>query len=211
MMTTRRFTSRKKVIGLQLNEKIGAVEAILFASGEPVEEKRISEAAVLDKGSIAGIVKTLNNRYDDNGSALKIVRLGTSYQMCTREEYAEYIRSAIEYKKQIPLSNAAMEALTVIAYNQPVTKGFVENVRGIDSSSVINSLVEKELLEESGRLDVPGRPVAYKTTENFLRCFGLSSLDDLPPLVREDTDSQTSLFDEESGDNDYEEPQLITR
>ncbi len=211
MMTTRRFTSRKRVIELQLNEKIGAVEAILFASGEPVEEKRISEAAVLDKGSIAGIVKTLNNRYDDNGSALKIVRLGTSYQMCTREEYAEYIRSAIEYKKQIPLSNAAMEALTVIAYNQPVTKGFVENVRGIDSSSVINSLVEKELLEESGRLDVPGRPVAYKTTENFLRCFGLSSLDDLPPLVREDTDSQTSLFDEESGDNDYEEPQLITR
>ncbi len=199
------------MIELQLNEKIGAVEAILFASGEPVEEKRISEAAVLDKGSIAGIVKTLNNRYDDNGSALKIVRLGTSYQMCTREEYAEYIRSAIEYKKQIPLSNAAMEALTVIAYNQPVTKGFVENVRGIDSSSVINSLVEKELLEESGRLDVPGRPVAYKTTENFLRCFGLSSLDDLPPLVREDTDSQTSLFDEESGDNDYEEPQLITR
>lgn len=211
MMTTRRFTSRKRVIELQLNEKIGAVEAILFASGEPVEEKRISEAAVLDKGSIAGIVKTLNNRYDDNGSALKIVRLGTSYQMCTREEYAEYIRSAIEYKKQIPLSNAAMEALTVIAYNQPVTKGFVENVRGIDSSSVINSLVEKELLEESGRLDVPGRPVAYKTTENFLRCFGLSSLDDLPPLVREGTDSQTSLFDEESGDNDYEEPQLITR
>lgn len=210
-MTTRRFTSRERVIGLQLNEKIGAVEAILFASGEPVEEKRISEAAVLDKGSIAGIVKTLNNRYDDNGSALKIVRLGTSYQMCTREEYAEYIRSAIEYKKQIPLSNAAMEALTVIAYNQPVTKGFVENVRGIDSSSVINSLVEKGLLEESGRLDVPGRPVAYKTTENFLRCFGLSSLDDLPPLVREDTDSQTSLFDEESGDNDYEEPQLITR
>ena len=199
------------MIELQLNEKIGAVEAILFASGEPVEEKRISEAAVLDKGSIAGIVKTLNNRYDDNGSALKIVRLGTSYQMCTREEYAEYIRSAIEYKKQIPLSNAAMEALTVIAYNQPVTKGFVENVRGIDSSSVINSLVEKELLEESGRLDVPGRPVAYKTTENFLRCFGLSSLDDLPPLVREDTDSQTSLFDEESGDNEYEEPQLITR
>lgn len=211
MMTTRRFTSRERLIELQLNEKIGAVEAILFASGEPVEEKRISEAAVLDKGSIAGIVKTLNNRYDDNGSALKIVRLGTSYQMCTREEYAEYIRSAIEYKKQIPLSNAAMEALTVIAYNQPVTKGFVENVRGIDSSSVINSLVEKELLEESGRLDVPGRPVAYKTTENFLRCFGLSSLDDLPPLVREDTDSQTSLFDEESGDNEYEEPQLITR
>ena len=89
-----------------------------------------------------------------------------------------------------------MEALTVIAYNQPVTKSFVENVRGIDSSSVINSLVDKGLLEEDGRLEVPGRPVAYKTTDVFLRSFGLSSLEDLPPLVREDKDSQTSLFDE---------------
>jgi len=98
-----------------------------------------------------------------------------------------------------------MEALTVIAYNQPVTKSFVENVRGIDSSSVINSLVDKGLLEEDGRLEVPGRPVAYKTTDVFLRSFGLSSLEDLPPLVREDKDSQTSLFDEKNDNNQYDE------
>lgn len=190
---------------MQLNEKLGAVEAILFASGEPVDERRISEAAGVEIKSVSGLVRTLNDRYSDSQSSLNIVRLGNGYQMCTKKEFAEYIRAAMEYKKQTPLSNAAMEALTVIAYNQPVTKSFVENVRGIDSSSVINSLVDKGLLEESGRLEVPGRPVAYKTTDNFLRCFGLSSLDDLPPLVRENTDSQTSLFDEESDNNDYED------
>lgn len=186
---------------LQFNEKIGAIEAILFASGEPVDEARISEAAGVEKSSIASLIKTLNDRYSDCQSAINIIHIGNAYQMCTKKEYADYIRAAMEYKKQTPLSNAAMEALTVIAYNQPVTKGFVENVRGIDSSSVINSLVDKGLLEEDGRLDVPGRPVAYKTTDVFLRSFGLTSLEDLPPLVREDKDSQTSLFDDETDNN----------
>jgi len=188
---------------MQLNEKAAIVEAILFASGEPVDENRIAEAAQLEKSDVTAVVKILNERYTDNSSALNIIRLGSKYQMCTRKEYSDYIKAAMESKKQAPLSNAAMEALTVIAYNQPVTKSFVENVRGIDSSSVINTLVEKGLLEEDGRLNVPGRPVAYKTSDNFLRCFGLTSLDDLPPLVRENEDTQTSLFDEE--DNNYEE------
>lgn len=190
---------------MQFNEKLGAVEAILFASGEPVDESRISEAAGIDKSIVSSMIKTLNNRYSDNQSAINIIHIGNSYQMCTKKEYAEYIKAALEYKKQTPLSNAAMEALTVIAYNQPVTKSFVENVRGIDSSSVINSLVDKGLLEEDGRLEVPGRPVAYKTTDVFLRSFGLSSLVDLPPLVREDKDSQTSLFDEKNDNNQYDE------
>lgn len=183
---------------MQLNNKLGAIEAVLFAIGEPIDESRIAEAVKIEKSDVSVLVNVLNKRYSDNNSSLNIIRLGKGYQMCTKKEYAEYIKSAMEYKKQVPLSNAAMEALTVIAYNQPVTKNFVENVRGIDSSSVINSLVEKELLEEAGRLDVPGRPVAYKTTDTFLRCFGLSSLDDLPPLVREEEDRQTSLFDEQN-------------
>lgn len=189
---------------MQLNEKAAAVEAILFASGEPVDETRVAESANLEKSDVAAIIKILNDRYDDCSSALNIIHLGNKYQMCTKKEYAEYIKSAMESKKQTPLSNAAMEALTVVAYNQPVTKGFVENVRGIDSSSVINSLVDKGLLEEDGRLNVPGRPVAYKTTDNFLRCFGLSSLDDLPPLVRDDEDKQGSLFEEEDGNTNIE-------
>lgn len=190
---------------LQFNEKLSAVEAILFASGEPVDELRISKVVGVDKSIVSSLVKTLNERYSDCQSAINIIHIDNGYQMCTKKEYAEYIRSAMEYKKQTPLSNAAMEALTIIAYNQPVTKSFVENVRGIDSSSVINSLIDKGLLEEDGRLEVPGRPVAYKTTDVFLRSFGLASIEELPPLVREDKDSQTSLFDEENDNNAYDE------
>ena len=112
----------------------------------------------------------------------RYARFDSSYQMCTREEFGEQVRAALETKRSAPLSNAAMEALTIIAYNQPVSKGFVENVRGIDSSSVINNLVEKGLVEEAGRLDVPGKPIVYRTTSVFLRSFGLSSVADLPPL-----------------------------
>lgn len=182
---------------MQLNEKIGAIEAILFSSGEPVEEFRLSEAVGVNKSELLTLIKNLNERYSDNDSGIEILKLGAKYQMCTRKKYSEYVKTAMESKKQTPLSQAAMEALTVIAYNQPVTKGFVENVRGIDSSSVINTLVDKGLLEEDGRLDVPGHPVAYRTTDTFLRSFGLSSIDDLPPLVKEDENKQQSLLDEE--------------
>ena len=128
------------------------------------------------------MIRLLNERYDDHGSGIIIKKLDSSYQMCTREEYASQIREALETKKNVPLSNAAMEVLTIIAYNQPVSKGFVENVRGVDSSSVVNNLVEKGLIEEAGRLDVPGKPVVYRTTSIFLRSFGLTSLAELPPL-----------------------------
>lgn len=184
---------------MQLNEKKGAVEAILFAMGEPVDEFRLSEAAAVERADLPAIVKSLNENYSDRDSGIEIVKLGVKYQMCTRKKYAENIKSAMESKRQTPLSQAALEALTIIAYNQPVSKGFVENVRGIDSSSVINSLVDKGLLEEDGRLDVPGHPVAYRTTDNFLRSFGLSSIEDLPPLVREtDENVQLTLENEDT-------------
>jgi segregation and condensation protein B len=128
------------------------------------------------------MIRLLNERYEDCGSGICIKKLDSSFQMCTREEFAPQVRAALETKRTAPLSNAAMEALTIIAYNQPVSKGFVENVRGIDSSSVINNLVEKGLVEEAGRLDVPGKPIVYRTTAVFLRSFGLSSVADLPPL-----------------------------
>ena len=190
---------------MQLNEKAAAVEAILFASGEAIDTEKIAEAAEVESADIPKLIGLLERRYSDSKSAIEIVKLGNKYQMCTKKEYSEYIKSAMESKKQTPLSNAAMETLTIVAYNQPVTKGFVESVRGIDSSSVVNSLADKGLLEEAGRLDVPGRPVAYKTTDNFLRCFGLSSLDDLPPLVRDDEDKQTSLFEDQEQESDYDE------
>ncbi|MBQ3856414.1 MAG: SMC-Scp complex subunit ScpB [Ruminococcus sp.] len=167
---------------MEIKEKLGAIEAILFASGEPIEIYRLSEASGVDVGTLPSLIKLLNDRYDDVGSGLAIKKLDSSYQMCTREEFAPQIKAALETKKSTPLSNAAMEALTIIAYNQPVSKGFVENVRGVDSSSVVNNLVEKGLVEEAGRLDVPGKPIVYRTTAVFLRSFGLSSVADLPPL-----------------------------
>lgn len=167
---------------LHIVKMAGIAEAVLFACGEPVSAQRLAEVLGTDEKEIPDIIHALNQRYEEAGSALHIVSLTKNWQLCTKKEFAPYIRAAMETKKSAPLSNAALEVLTIVAYNQPVTKSFIEHVRGIDSSSVVNTLVERELLEEAGRLDIPGRPIAYKTTDNFLRCFELTSLGDLPPL-----------------------------
>ncbi len=159
---------------------LGTAEAILFAAGEPIETDRLAMTLNLLERDIAPLLAKLEARYRETDSALQVLHLGDAWQLGTREEFAPMIRTALETKRMQPLSNAAMEALTIVAYNQPVSKGFVERVRGIDSSSVVNSLVEKGLLEEAGRIDVPGRPIAYRTTPLFLRVFGLSSLEELP-------------------------------
>lgn len=185
---------------MEIKEKLGAIEAILFASGEPIELYRLSQASGVDIGTLPSMIKLLNDRYDDCGSGICIKKLENSYQMCSRVEFAAQIKEALETKRAVPLSNAAMESLTIIAYNQPVSKGFVENVRGIDSSSVINNLVEKGLVEEAGRLDVPGKPIVYRTTAVFLRSFGLNTIEELPPIPGRS--EQTSVFDlEEQEEN----------
>lgn len=180
---------------MEIKEKLGAIEAVLFASGEPMELCRLAQATAIDAGTLPSMIKLLNERYDDYGSGIVIKKLEGSYQMCTRAEFAPQVREALETKRNIPLSNAAMEVLTIIAYNQPVSKSFVENVRGVDSSSVVNSLAEKGLVEEAGRLDVPGRPVVYRTTPVFLRCFGLTSLAELPPITDVTEEDQLKFTD----------------
>ena len=196
---------------MQLKNKIAEVEAVLFAYGEPIPAPRLAEACGLEEELIPKLITLLNDLYEAGPSALHVLQLENCYQLCTRPAFAEPIKKAIETKRTAPLSSAAMEALTIVAYNQPVTKSFVENVRGIDSSSVINNLVEKDLLEEAGRLDVPGKPIAYRTTSRFLRCFGLRSLEDLPPLPGKDP--QASLMDldpENAPDPDMPE-ELLTK
>ena len=155
---------------MNYNESICIIEALLFASGEPISLDRLSEASGIEPETVVKLIDRLEN----------------SYQLSTREEYAPYIKRAMENKRQARLSPAALEVLAVVAYNQPVTKAFVEQVRGTDSSGVINTLVERELLYEAGRLELPGRPITYKTTDNFLRCFKLESLAQLPSLPDED-------------------------
>lgn len=167
------------------SEYFPIIEAILFASGEPLSINRMAQALEISQDKLKDILDEFIDKYNSDSKGIQIVHLGESYQMCTKKDFEKYIKAVLELKKQAPLSQAALEVLAIIAYNQPVTKSFVEQVRGVDSSSIVNSLNEKGLIEEAGRLEVPGRPIAYKTTNNFLRSFGMSTLEDLPPVPSE--------------------------
>lgn len=159
-----------------------AMEAVLFAAGAPVPADRLAGALETELKNIEAAAEELMSDYNASGRGLTIIKLEDSYQMCNKKEYGEHIRRAMDLRRNTPLSQAALEVLAVVAYNQPVTKAFVEQVRGVDCSGVIGSLTTKGLVEEKGRLELPGRPLLYGTTENFLRSFQLSSIDDLPPL-----------------------------
>lgn len=185
------------------NEQIrAACEAILFASGEPVEAARIAEALELEIEVVTGALWELARSLDDRGSGICLLRLGSKYQLCSRVEYAQQVRSVLDIKKNTPLSPAAFEVLAVVAYNQPVTKAYIEQIRGVDCSGVVSTLCQKGLLEEKGRLDLPGRPLLYGTTPDFLRCFCLSSLADLPELPEkpETEQEQDDEIDNEQGE-----------
>ena len=165
-----------------MNEIQAAVEDILFAAGEPLEIDRIAQALEQDKEIVESVLLGLKKNLDDNNSGICLVKMDDLYQLCTRQEYADQVRAVLEIKKNSPLSNAAFEVLAVIAYNQPVTKAFIEQVRGVDCSGVIQTLILKGLIEERGRLELPGRPLIYGTTPEFLKCFCVSNLDELPEL-----------------------------
>ncbi|MBR0415412.1 MAG: SMC-Scp complex subunit ScpB [Clostridia bacterium] len=169
-----------------------AIEAMLFAAGEPVEAEKIATVLEIKPQEVSELVGSLQKEYESRHSGLCILKLGESFQMCSRKEYIEVIRNLLELKKNTPLSQAALEVLAIVAYNQPVTKAFVEQVRGVDCSAVLRSLTEKAIIEEKGRLDLPGRPLLYGSTENFLRCFGLESLEDLPELPEKEVPNDGS-------------------
>ncbi|MGI5893085.1 MAG: SMC-Scp complex subunit ScpB [Candidatus Merdivicinus sp.] len=171
---------------------MGLLEAVLFACGEPIEISKLAAGLSLEKAAVREQLELYANRLEKDDRGLELLFLGESVQLCSKKCYEDQIASVISSRKNTPLSGAAMEVLAIIAYNQPVTKSFVEQVRGVESSQVVNNLVEKELVEEAGRLDIPGRPVIYRTTSNFLRCFGLSSLSELPRLPGEDERDEES-------------------
>ena len=184
---------------------ISSIEAMLFAAGDPVEVTKLADILEIDIETAEKMLGYLSAQYDERNSGIMLIRIENKYQLCTREEYNEEVRKLMEIKKNAPLSNAAFEVLAIIAYNKSVTRSFVEQVRGVDCSGPISSLVQKGLIEEKGRLDLPGRPLVYGTTDRFLRCFSLNSLDDLPELPKSDEveqitqdTNQTSLFDDKS-------------
>ena len=159
-----------------------ALEAVLFASGEPVPVARLSLVFGVPEEDILVTADKLGEYYDKNGRGIRLLRLGGSLQLCSAPEHAKLIARVIEHRAAPKLSPSALEALAVIAYFQPVTRAYVEQVRGVDSSYTISSLAEKGLIEPAGRLDAPGRPTLYRTTEAFLRVMGISSLEELPTL-----------------------------
>ena len=183
------------------SELIPMLEAVLFAMGEPIEIERLCVALELDEIVVSDALAKLQEKYEDDNCGICLLKLDNKYQICTKQKFADSIRSVIEVKKNAPLSQAAFEVLAIIAYNQPVTKAFVEQIRGVDCSGVISSLCQKSLIEERGRLDLPGRPLIYGTTAEFLRCFCISSLDELPPLP-ENKSEETASTENESESED---------
>ncbi len=176
---------------MEIKQYQAAMEAVLFASGEPVSLARLAEVLELDEETALRLVEDLKNDYNTRPGGLGIVRLDDRYQMVTRRDYADYIRKTMDIRRNTPLSQAAMEVLAIVAYNQPVTRAFIEQVRGVDCGAVVQGLAAKNLIEEKGRLELPGRPLLYGTTADFLRCFGISSLSELPPLPQKEEDGMT--------------------
>lgn len=167
---------------MEQSELQRAIEAILFASGEPVEVSRLSMVLEADEPDIIAAVDALANDLAFNRRGIRIIRLEKAYQMVSSGEMADYITKALETRKPPKLSASQLESLTIIAYYQPATKAMVEQIRGVDSSYSIGALLNKKLIEDAGRLNVPGRPIQYRTTADFLRVFGLNSLEELPEI-----------------------------
>ncbi len=180
-----------------------AIEAILFANGASVEKSRIAQALEISEKQVDEHISALIDDYTKANRGITIIKLDDSYQMVSNKEYAPQIRTVMDLRRNTPLSQAGLEVLAVVAYNQPVTKAFVEQVRGVDCSGVIGSLTAKGLVEEKGRLELPGRPLLYGTTENFLRCFNISSIEELPPLPENDEEKEEESEEKNNVGDDF--------
>ena len=166
----------------ELHELECALEAVLFAAGDSVSEGKLCAVLQTDKATLRNAAQNLGDYYDFNRRGIKLLRLDDRYQLASRADYAQMVRNTLETRKPQNLTPSALEVLAIIAYKQPVTKTYIEQVRGVDSAYTLSSLVDKGLVADCGRLDVPGRPILYQTTETFLRTFGLSSVSQLPAL-----------------------------
>ena len=162
-----------------------ALEAVLFAVGEPIAADKLADALGIDTETVLSLLDGLSAELDKKDAGLCLLRFEDRYQLATRPKYADFVVRAMDSRRNTPLSQAAMEVLAIVAYNQPVSRSFVDEIRGVDSASALSTLIAKNLVAESGRLDLPGRPISFVTTDNFLRCFSMESLADLPPVHSE--------------------------
>ena len=180
-------------MSMDMREMEAAAEGILFAAGESVEIKRLCLALDADRSTVEEILRRLGDYYAFERRGIRLICMEDSYQLCSAPDYADVIRKAFEIRKPARLSQPALEALTIIAYYQPTTRAYVDQVRGVDSAYTVGLLLERGLIEECGRLQVPGRPILYRTTKHFLRSFHLNSLDDLPEIPGLESEGQLRL------------------
>ena len=181
---------------LEMKELEAAVEGILFASGEPVHIDRICLALDIDRRSAEQVLRRLGDYYSYERRGMRLLQMEDTWQLCSAPDYADIIRRAFEIRKSAKLSQPALEVLSIIAYYQPTTRAYVDQVRGVDSAYTVGLLLDRKLIEECGRLQVPGRPRLYRTTKNFLRAFHLTSLEDLPDLPGMEAEGQLRLGDD---------------
>ena len=181
---------------MDIKEIASAAEAILFASGEPVKEDRICTALELDRPTAQKVLQSLMDHYAYERRGVRLLHREDAWQLCSAPEYADVIRQAFEIRKPAKLSQPALEVLTIIAYYQPTTRAYVDQIRGVDSAYTVGLLLDRKLIEECGRLQMPGRPRLYRTTKAFLRAFHLNSLDDLPEIPGLEADGQLRLDDD---------------
>ena len=180
---------------LEMKELEAAVEGILFASGEPVHIDRICLALDIDRRAAEQVLRRLGDYYAYERRGMRLLQMEDTWQLCSAPDYADIIRRAFEIRKSAKLSQPALEVLSIIAYYQPTTRAYVDQVRGVDSAYTVGLLLDRNLIEECGRLQVPGRPRLYRTTKNFLRAFHLTSLEDLPELPGMEAEGQLRLGD----------------
>lgn len=189
---------------MDIKEIESIVEGLLFASGDPVSLEKLSEILEIDKKTMRLILSNMAASFQNSKRGILIRELDGCYQLCSRPEHFEYIAKLVEPRQKQALSQAAFETLSIIAYNQPVTRAKIEMIRGVNSDSAISRLIERNLIREAGRLDSPGKPVLYETTEEFLRSFGFKSINDLPiiqldPMLPSEEEASAAKEDENSG------------
>lgn len=179
---------------MELNELKGALEAVLFAYAEPLSAARLAELLESEQAIIERLLVQLKDEFDQPGRGIQLIRLEGAWQFATKGEHGAYVKKALDTRRNSPLTPAALEVLAIIAYNQPVSRSFIEQVRGVDSTTTVANLTEKGLIAEAGRLDLPGKPIAFRTTDAFLRSFGIASLNELPPLYAQEQVTEADPF-----------------
>lgn len=191
-----------------------ALEAVLFSLGEAVETEKLAEALEIREEEVKEAFKKLKKKYESENRGIKLIEIENSIQMCSNPDYYECIQRVTQIKKQAGLSSAALETLSIIAYNQPVTKGTMDFIRGVDCTYSVARLLERGFIDELGRAETPGRPILYGTTMEFLRCFGLKSLEDLPPLpekeiVEEADNKPTDIIEKVANESNGQQSEYV--